>query len=185
MERRFQARLDELRRDALVPSGLLRGLTQRLDAFLRPFVAVLARDQTRENAGQYVRGLLSNLGAKTAEAIAYLHDRDRQGLQKFVGHSSWDHRPLLTELARQVGAELGEPDAVLAFDPSSFAKKGDHSVGVQRQCRRLRSGENCPGRGVPRLRVPTGPRLVDTRLYLPREWTRKKKRMFKVGCHRR
>jgi SRSO17 transposase len=182
MERRFQTRLDELRRDAQVPPGLLRGLAPRLDTFLRPFVAALTRDEQRANAGQYVRGLLSNLGAKTAEAIAYLHDRDRQGLQKFVGQSGWDHRPLLAELARQVGAELGEPDAVLAFDPSAFAKKGDRSVGVQRQwCGRLGKLENCQV-GVYLAYVSSADHaLVDTRLYLPREWTRTRKRMFKAG----
>src|SRR5262245_57206569 len=182
MERRFQARLDELRRDAHVPPGLLRGLAPRLDTFLRPFVAALARQQQRQNAGLYVRGLLSNLGAKTAEAIAYLHDHDRQGLQKFVGQSGWDHRPLMAELARQVGAELGEPDAVLAFDPSAFPKKGDRSVGVQRQwCGRLGKLENCQV-GVYLAYVSRlDHALVDTRLYLPREWTRKRKRMSKAG----
>jgi SRSO17 transposase len=182
MERRFRTRLDELRRDARVPPGLLRGLAPRLDNFLRPFVAALARDERRDNAGRYVRGLLSNLGAKTAEAIAYLHDRDRQGLQKFVGQSPWDHRPLLAELVRQVGAALGEPDGVLAFDPSAFAKKGDRSVGVQRQwCGRLGKLENCQV-GVYLAYVSRADHaLVDTRLYLPREWTRKKKRMFKAG----
>src|SRR6476660_3024839 len=182
MERRFQARLDELRRDANVPPGLLRGLTRRLDTFLRPFVSALTREEQRGNAGQYVRGLLSNLGAKTAEAIAYLHDRDRQGLQKFVGHSPWDHRPLLAELVRQVGADLGEPDGVLAFDPSAFAKKGDGSVGVQRQwCGRLGKLENCQV-GVYLAYVSRRDHaLVDTRLYLPREWTRKRKRMFNAG----
>jgi DDE superfamily endonuclease len=182
MERRFQARLDDLRRDTRVPLGLLRGLAARLDTFLRPFVTALSREEQRENTGRYVRGLLSNLGAKTAEAIAYLHDCDRQGLQKFVGQSPWDHRPLLTELARQVGAELGEPDAVLAFDPSAFAKKGDGSVGVQRQwCGRLGKLENCQV-GVYLAYVSRRDHaLVDTRLYLPREWTRKRKRMSKAG----
>jgi SRSO17 transposase len=182
MERRFQARLDELRRAAHVPPGLLRGLAPRLDTFLRPFVAALTRGEQRDNAGRYVRGLLSNLGAKTAEAIAYLHDRDRQGLQKFVGQSPWDHRPLLAELARQVGAELGEPDAVLVFDPSAFAKKGDGSVGVQRQwCGRLGKLENCQV-GVYLAYVSRRDHaLVDTRLYLPREWTRKRKRMSRAG----
>src|ERR671912_2612673 len=127
MERRFQTRLDELRRDAHVPTGLLRGLAPRLDAFLRPFVSTLTRPEQRDNAGQYIRGLLSNLGAKTAEAIAYLHDRGRQGLQKFIGQADWDHRPLLAELARQVGAGLGEADGVLVFDPSSFPKCGTKS----------------------------------------------------------
>lgn len=182
MERRFQTRLDELRRDARVPAGLLRGVAPRLDTFLRPFVEALTRDETRDNVGRYVRGLLSNLGAKTAEAIAYLHDRDRQGLQKFVGQSRWDHRPMLVELARQVGAELGEPDSVMAFDPSAFAKKGDRSVGVQRQwCGRLGKLENCQV-GVYLAYVARADQaLVDTRLYLPREWTRRRKRMFKAG----
>src|SRR5262245_8254877 len=182
MERRFRTRLDELRRDAHVPPGLLRGLVPRLDAVLRPFVAALARPEQRDNAGRYVRGLLSNLGAKTAEAIAYLHDHDRQGLQKFVGQSGWDHRPLLTELARQVGAELGEPDAVLAFDPSAFPKKGDRSVGVQRQwCGRLGKRENCQV-GVYLADVSRREHaLVDVRLYLPREWTRRRKRMSEAG----
>jgi SRSO17 transposase len=182
MERRFQTRLEELRRDARVPPGLLRGVASRLTTFLRPFVASLARDRTRENAGQYVRGLLSNLGAKTAEAIAYLHDRGRQGLQKFVGQSGWDHRPLITELARQVGRELGEPDGVLVFDPSAFPKKGDRSVGVARQwCGRLGKLENCQVGVYLAYASRREHALVDTRLYLPREWTRKRKRMFKAG----
>src|SRR3954466_5268485 len=185
MERRFQTRLDELRRDARVPPGLLRGLASRLDAFLRPFVTVFARPEQRDNAGRYVRGLLSNLGAKTAEAIAYLHDRERQGLQKFIGQADWDHRPLLSELARQVGAELGEPDAVLAFDPSAFPKKGTESVGVQRQwCGRLGKLENCQV-GVYLAYVSRREHaLVDVRLYLPEEWTRSRKRMRAAGVPR-
>ena len=69
MERRVQARLDELRRDAQVPPGLLRGVAARLHAFLRPVLASPARDQTRDNAGRYVQGLLSNLEARTAEGL--------------------------------------------------------------------------------------------------------------------
>jgi SRSO17 transposase len=182
MERRFQTRLDELRRDARVPPGLLRGLAPRLNDSLRPFVAALAREGQRNNAGRYVRGLLSNLEAKTVEAIAYLHDRERQGLQKFIGQADWDHRPLLTELARQVGAELGEPDGVLVFDPSAFHKKGAASVGVQRQwCGRLGKLENCQV-GVYLAYVSRREHaLVDFRLYLPEEWTRSRRRMRAAG----
>jgi len=50
----------------------------------------------------------------------------------------WDHPPLLTTLARQVGDDLGKADGVIVFDPSASAKKGAQSVGVARQwCRRL------------------------------------------------
>src|SRR5215468_4879452 len=138
MERRFRVRLEELLDDAEVPPGLLRGVLPRLQTFLEPFVASLARAEQRHNAQHYVQGLLSDLDDKSAEAIASLHDRERQGLQKFIGQADWDHDPLLEELTRQVGVELGEPEGVLVLDPSAFPKKGTESVGVQRQwCGRL------------------------------------------------
>src|SRR5215210_2608279 len=182
MERRFRVRPGELRDDAEVRPGLLRGIAPRLEEFVRPFVESLGPDARRRNATEYVRGLLSNLGGKTAEAIAYLHDRERQGLQKFIGQADWDHRPLLAELARQVGAVLGEPDGVLVFDPSAFPKKGAASVGVQRQwCGRLGKLENCQV-GVYLAYVTRREHaLVDVRLYLPEEWARSRKRMKAAG----
>ena len=36
-------------------------------------------------------------------------------------------------LVGQVAEQLGEPDGIIAFDPSSFPKRGTHSVGVKRQ----------------------------------------------------
>src|SRR5689334_17901201 len=128
VERRYRIRLDELLEDAEVPPGLLRGVMPRLETFLRPFVEALGSPEQRTNARHYVQGLLSDLPSKDAESIAYLHGRERQGLQKFIGQADWDHRPLLAELTRQVGAELGQPDAVLVFDPSAFPKKGTESV---------------------------------------------------------
>src|SRR5580700_514866 len=113
MERRFRVRLDELLDDAQVHPGLLRGVLPRLESFLQPFVDILQSPERRTNAKHYVQGLLSDLDGKDVESIAYLHDRERQGLQKFIGQAEWDHQPLLTELVRQVGAELGEAGGVL------------------------------------------------------------------------
>src|SRR5215831_15828977 len=144
MERRFRVRLDELLEDAEVPPGLLRGAFPRLEAFLRPFSDPLRCPEQRTNARHYLQGLLSDLGSKDVESIAYLHDRERQGLQKFIGQVEWEHQPSVTELVRQVGTELGEPDGVLVFDPSAFPKPGKESVGVQRQwCGRLGKIDNC------------------------------------------
>ena len=124
MERRYRIRLDELLDDAEVPDNLLRGVIPRLEAFLRPFVAALQTAEQKTNARQYVSGLLSDLKSKDAESIAYLHDRERQGLQKFIGQTQWNHGRLLGELTRHVATELGEGDGVLVFDPSAFPKKG-------------------------------------------------------------
>src|SRR5262249_20355078 len=108
--------------------------------------------------------------------------RERQGLQKFIGQADWNHRALMSELARQVGQQLGEADGVLVFDPAAFAKKGSESVGVARQWRgrpgKVRHGQV----GVyARLASRTERALVDVRLYLPREWTGDRKRCNKAG----
>ena len=182
MERRFRVRLDELRDDAEVSPHLLRGLMPRLESFLRPFAELLRSTRQRTNTGHYVQGLLSDLGGKDVESIAYLHDRERQGLQKFIGQADWDHRPLVAELARQVGAELGEADGVLVFDPSAFPKKGTESVGVQRQwCGRRGKIDNCQV-GI-YLGYVSGREhaLADFRLYLPREWATRTRRRRKAG----
>jgi hypothetical protein len=185
MEQRYRVRLEELLDDAEVPPGLLRGVLPRLETFLQPFVQNLISAEQSTNARHYVQGLLSDLPSKDAESIAYLHDRERQGLQKFIGQADWDHRPLLTELTRQVGADLGEADGVLVFDPSAFPKKGTESVGVQRQwCGRLGKIDNCQVGVYLGYVSRCEHALVDVRLYLPKEWARDRKRRQKAGVPR-
>jgi SRSO17 transposase len=127
-------------------------------------------------------GLLSKLPRKSGEAIAYLHDQQRQGLQNFVGSVPWDHKPILETLAGQVGRDLGEPDGVIVFDPSAFAKKGTKSVGVIRQwCGRLGKIENCQV-GVFMAYVSRKEQaLVNARLYLPVEWAKDSARRKEAG----
>jgi SRSO17 transposase len=186
MDQRFRIRLLELRQDAAVRPGLLRGLLPRLEAFLEPFAASLQRSEQRRNAHTYVHGLLSDLRDKNAEAIAYLHDQERQALQKFVGQAPWDERTLVGELARQVGEQLGEPDGVLVFDPSAFPKKGAESVGVQRQwCGRLGKVDNCQVGVYLGYASRIEHALVDCRLFLPREWATDRRRRRKAGVPRR
>lgn len=182
MERRFAARMQQALDDAVVDPAIFRGVEGRLEEFLEPFVACLREAEQKTHARTYVRGLVSDLKRKNVESIAYLHDQARLRLQKFVGCSPWDHRPLLGELARQVGAELGEADAVLVFDPSAHPKKGSESVGVQRQwCGRLGKVENCQV-GVYLGYVSSKEHaLVDMRLYLPQSWAKDKKRREKAG----
>jgi SRSO17 transposase len=177
--------LEELLADAEVPPGLLRGVLPRLEEFLQPFVASLISPEQRTNARHYIQGLLSDLDSKDAESIAYLHNRERQGLQKFIGQAEWDHRPLRDELAAQVAGEAGSPDAVLVFDPSAFPKKGDASVGVQRQwCGRLGKIDNCQVGVYLGYVAPREQTLVDFRLYLPRAWAKDRKRRAKAGVPR-
>lgn len=182
MERRYKVRLKELLDDAVVHPELLQGMLTRLERFVEPFAACLVRKRQRELSQQYVAGLVSQVEKKNVESIAYHHDTDRQMLQKFIGQYTWDHRPLIGELARQVGAALGCPEGVLVFDPSAFPKKGSESVGVQRQwCGRLGKVENCQVGVFLAYAAPEEHALVDMRLYLPKGWTRSKQRRAKAG----
>jgi SRSO17 transposase len=182
MERRYKLRLEQMLAQAQVSAELIQGLFERLETFVGPFAASLDQPEQRRHAVEYLTGLLSKLPRKSGEAIAYLHDRLRQGLQNFVGSIPWDHRPLLAILARQVGEDLGEPDGVIVFDPSAFAKKGTKSVGVARQwCGRLGKVENRQV-GVFMAYVSREEQaLVNTRLYLPVEWTKDKARRKEAG----
>src|SRR5512135_2349439 len=182
MERRYEARLEEMLEDAEVSPEILEGMLKRLETFVEPFAEALDEPAQRRHALEYTTGLLSDLKHKTGEAIAYLHDQKRQGIQKFIGHVPWDHQPLFATLADQVGEQLGEPDAVLVFDPSGFPKKGPKSVGVARQwCGRLGKVDNCQV-GVYMAYVSHKEHaIVDMRLYLHEEWAKDRGRREEAG----
>jgi SRSO17 transposase len=181
---RYQERLQEMMAQAEVSPEAMRGLLDRLETFVHPFCASLGPTE-RRRAAEYLTGLLSHLDHKTAEGIAYLLDQDRQPLQRFIGQADWDHRPSLVTLAERVGQRLGEPDGVIVFDPSAFAKKGDKSVGVARQwCGRLGKVENCQVGVYMGYVSRIEHALVNVRLYVPEEWAKDRGRRKVAGIPR-
>lgn len=182
MERRFAARLDEMMDQAEVSPEVLKDLLPRLNQFVLPFVASLVEPEQERHTVEYLTGLVSGLERKTGEGIAYLHDQERQGIQKFIGHVPWDYQPLLATLASQVGQELGEADGVIVFDPSGFPKKGTKSVGVGKQwCGRLGKVENCQVGVYMGYVTRKEHALVNVRLYLPEDWAKDKARRLEAG----
>jgi SRSO17 transposase len=181
-EREFQKRKAAVLEECKLAPQVFEGVAPRLEQFMRPFVAQLARREQVDHALTLVRGLLSDLEDKNVESIAYRFNQGRMPLQWFIGVSKWNDQPLRAELTRQVGRELGDPDGVLVFDPSAFPKSGRESVGVARQwCGRLGKVENCQVAVYLGYVSPHEHVLVDTRLYLPQEWTKDKARMKKAG----
>jgi len=182
MERRFAVRFEEMMADAEVKPDMFEGILQRLRIFVQPFAASLKHTQQIEHVQEYMAGLVSNIQRKNIEAIAYLHEKDRQPLQKFIGQNPWDHRPLIGELARQIGAALGESDGVLVIDPSGVLKQGKGSVGVARQwCGRAGKVDNCQVGVYLGYVTRKEHALVNMRLYLPKEWTNDKQRCQRAG----
>src|SRR5512135_377153 len=185
MHWRYELRKQQLLAECDITPDAFEGTIERLAEFAQPFAACLVRQEQREHARTYLAGLVSDLKRKNTESIAYRQDQERHGLQHFVGSSTWDHRPLLGELAAQVGRELGTPDGVIVFDPSGFAKKGSASAGVQRQwLGRLGKVDNGQVGVFMAYASHREHALVDVRLYLPRAWAKDRVRRRRCGIPR-
>jgi hypothetical protein len=103
MDRRFEARKQEMLAECEVPPQVFQGALDRMNLFVQPFIECLGFPAQRVHSAVYISGLISDLSRKNIESIAYRHDQDRRNLQHFIGSAEWNHQPLFIELARQVG----------------------------------------------------------------------------------
>jgi SRSO17 transposase len=175
-------RREEVLRDCLVSLDVFTQIVDRLGEFVVPYQHVLETEASQRNVHLYLQGLLSHLPGKNAEAIATFVNIERQVIQDFIGTVPWDHRPLVAVLVGQVAERLGEPDGIIAFDPSSFPKRGTHSVGVKRQwCSHRGKVDNCQVGVFMGYVSRHDYALLDFRLSLPEEWARDEQRRH--ACH--
>src|SRR2546422_10817635 len=175
-------RREEMLSDCIVSPDVFTQMVDRLGEFVVPYQQALGTEADQHPMHLYLQGLLSHLPRKNAEDIAAWVDVERQVIQDFIGTAPWEHRPLLQVLVGQVAERLGEPDGIIAFDPSSFPKRGTHSVGVKRQwCGHRGKVDTCQV-GVFMGYVSHHDHvLLDFRLSLPEEWARDAQR--RQACH--
>jgi SRSO17 transposase len=172
----------ELLRDCIVSPDVFASMVDRLCDFVGPYQHALESEAGKRHLHLYLVGLLSHLDRKNAEKIAAFVDVERLIIQEFIGTTPWDHHPLLTVLVSQVVEQLGEPDGVIAFDPSSFPKRGTHSVGVKRQwCSHRGKVDNCQVGVFMGYVSRHDHALLDFRLSLPEDWARDAQR--RAECH--
>ena len=182
MEARYALRKSQLLDECQMAPEIFEQVMPRLHTFMKPFVRIFQGQAAAQHAKTYVCGLLSNVERKNIESIAYRFGQSRLPLQSFIGWDAWDEAPLQEELRSQVKTHLGQGDGVWGFDPSGFPKSGRESVGVARQwCGRLGKVDNCQVAIYLGYVSRKGHTLVDTRLYLPKEWTKDKTRLDKAG----
>src|SRR5499433_3274327 len=175
-------RREDLVSDCLVSPNVFHQMLDRLCAFVVPYQHALETETGQRNVHLYLQGLLSHLPGKNAEDIATFVDVERQVIQDFIGTVPWDHCPLVTVLVGQVAARLGGTDGIIAFDPSSFPKRGTHSVGVKRQwCSHRGKVDNCQVGVFMGYVSHHDHALLDFRLSLPEEWARDEQR--RQACH--
>jgi SRSO17 transposase len=182
MHTAWAQRREALLRDCIVSPDVFTSMVERLGDFVAPYQRALETEASQRNVHRYLQGLLSHVDRKNAEEIATLVDVERQVIQDFIGTAPWDHRPLIEVLVAQVVERLGEPDGVIAFDPSSFPKRGTHSVGVKRQwCGHRGKVDTCQVGVFMGYVCDHDHALLDFRLSLPEEWARDELR--RQACH--
>jgi SRSO17 transposase len=175
-------RREELLSDCIVSPDVFHPMVDRLAACVGPYQQALETEAAQRNLHCYLQGLLSHLPRKNAEDIATFVDVQRQAIQAFIGTAPWDHHPLIEVLVPQVACRLGQPDGILAFDPSSCPKRGTHSVGVKRQwCGHRGKVDTCQVGVCMGYVSHHDHALLDFRLYLPEEWARDEQRRHE--CH--
>jgi len=175
-------RQEELLSDCVVSPHVFEPIVDRLCDFVVPYQHCLETEAGQRNVHLYLAGLLSHLDRKNAEEIAALVDVERLVMQQFIGTAPWDHRPLIQVLVGQVVDRLGEPDGVIAFDPSSFPKRGIHSVGVKRQwCGHRGKVDTCQVGVYMGYVSRRDHALLDFRFSLPEDWARDEQR--RQVCH--
>jgi len=167
--------------DAVLTPESIRDCADHLQTFVQRYLPRFHRSEQRQHALTVLQGKLTGLQRKTTEPIAHRVGLKRRPLQLFVGAGGWDDPAVLGELRQHVREELGHPDGVFVLDGSGFPKKGRESCGVSRQwCGRLGKIDNCQVGVFVAYAAPRGRALVDSRLYLPKDWAQDRTRRLKT-----
>ena len=131
-----------------------------------------ARCEPLRNAGALMLGLLSDLGRKNCWTLS-----ERSGhaspdrLQHLLGRAKWDADEVRDDLRSYVVDHLGDDEAVLVVDETGDVKKGDRTVGVQRQYTGTAGRiENAQVAVYLAYAATAGHTLIDRELYLPKGW---------------
>ena len=168
----------------VIPSDV-EGFLEELWEFQSTFHDCFARSEPRAHFLDYMVGQFSKLERKSIEPIAlHVEGGTMRGMQRFLSDVIWDEELLRWNYHQLVADEMGDPDGVLMFDETGFAKKGQDSVGVARQyCGTLGKGENCQVGVFAGYASRHGYALVDKRLFLPEAWCGEAYGARRTTCH--
>jgi len=153
---------------------MVRGWSKQFDVLAEEIGPCFRRRDLRAQATGYLRGLLGRVERKNSWQLAEHLGREKPyGIQRLLGRASWSADEVRDELIRYASQHLirsGDP-GVLIVDETGFLKKGDKSVGVQRQYSGTAGRiENCQIGVFLALATSRGRALIDRALYLPESW---------------
>jgi len=152
----------------------IRGWQAHFDQLVNHVGPCFGRCDLRRRAGSYLRGLLGSVQRKNGWQLAeHVGHATPHGLQRLLDRASWDADAVRDALVRYACARLltDRDPGVLIVDETGFLKKGNKSVGVQRQYSGTAGRiENCQVGVFLALSSARGRVLVDRELYLPKSW---------------
>lgn len=149
----------------------MRALGRKLSLFLTLFADCFGRCDARELLRVYVKGQMSNLHRKTAEAIALRFRTAPRTLQRFLESIKWDEQKLRDRCQQIVAQDHAHRESIGCVDESGVAKSGKHTVGVGRQYNGNRGKvDNCVVGVHLSYSAPGFQVLLDSALYLPEEF---------------
>lgn len=142
-----------------------------------------ARPEPRRRALAFLRGLLSPVERKNGWQLAeQAGEATPDGMQRLLSTAEWDADVVRDDLRAYVVEHLGDPAAVLVVDETGFLKKGEKSVGVQRQYSGTAGRiENCQLGVFLAYAAPDGRAFLDRELYLPQSWAEDADRRAEAG----
>jgi SRSO17 transposase len=143
-----------------------------LETLHRRIAGRFARSEQRRRSLAYLKALLSPVERKNGWQLAeQIGERRPDGVQRLLNAADWDAEAVRDDLRSYVVEHLGDEEAVLIVDETGFVKKGDKSVGVQRQyCGTAGRIENCQVGVFLCYASRHGSAFLDRALYLPKDW---------------
>ena len=109
-------------------------------------------------------------------------DATPYGVQRLLSGYVWDADLVRDDLRQYVIEHLGDGDAVVVVDETGFIKKGEKSVGVQRQYSGTAGRiENSQVGVFLAYASAKGKTLLDRELYLPQVWADDRERRGEAG----
>jgi len=161
-------------------------LGQKLYDFHQQFHGCFKREEQRVISLIYLKGLASDLEAKSAEPIAlrYLDQKAVRTTQHFLTTGIWDEESLKREHQLKLSQMISADDGMFTIDSSENPKKGNESAGVARQyCGNLGKIANCQSGVYLGYVSDKGYGLLDSKLYVPEKWFGTDYALRRKNCH--
>ncbi len=161
------------------------GFIKEKEELERRISTCFVRSEVRERAGHYLEALVSPIGRKNCWQMAEeAGEENPYGMQRLLRKARWDADVVRDDLRIYVIDHLEDPEGIIigVVDETGFIKKGNKSVGVQRQYSGTAGKiENCQIGVFLNYVSSKGKAFIDRELYLPQKWALDQARRKEAG----